>query len=931
MEKRLNKEGIRVESKQVKQDPAGLFLEQLGRDPELAKVEPSAVDLSYLSPEQRAESLWATFQNIKGLVSGRKRKASAELSEAEEKKLELGLAILKKLYGDEETRAVYLRANKEHLQEIESINGDYEKYQALSHQIKVAQSAFDASAKNMFTKRGEGADEVDILMFETNERQLKESRKQLAELVTENPELGALVEYQTLRDYSDQLRTENFIWSPSRRKSLEEMELAALSGKPILISGESGTGKTRLVEQASLVLTGRINNETPGKDVRFQDLIAKPKISPDGGTYYEYKEIGEAATGKAMTLEQAPEHDGRIVADDEFNLLPTAEQTERLARIATWTPGKKIRMPVTNEEISIAPKFLYCAMVNLASERYDRKKIPPEVLRKFAKTDVDYPEQTGTDPEIYEMMLAALMDENGRIRAAREEMAPYYEEREEVKTITRDSQPVRATVKIRELKNQKTEGNKTVPAGGFLWRLANVLNELNKSFSHKETVLKSKGEAQYLKDLVIDIGTILSWLKEYSKLGRSGSLRNFIIDKLNSQFLNKAAYSPDDRQLVKEFFNYQGIDTAKPTAEEPKFEVLKPLDVGLLSPRVKYEKVIEEEPTLAEAYFITSEGERVEYYIKPYQKGGIKYLPGQIVQNKDDKKSYEFMGITKTDGAPVLLPYKERSPKTKVRKAETNGLAVERAQEIMGVDFLGAEAVEKTWGFRPEVIPPVQFSEDDLEKAKALGQMLVLRIDQTADGQPLTMKEMNELLEKKIKAEGKGKILYQVDWYKDEDFFTKDTPRLSWALVSKKEIPDSTSKNYVQQTEKIAEYLRNQVFKDVEIPTEYQEAIDEFEAKQADIAAILTSNWQEAAKQLSELKINQLTRQSPADALYDWLMYLQNNNGRLMEDKYTWTSRRAPDGELVSFGDSDADGSGVVHWTPGGASGILGVVFSRSL
>jgi len=45
-------------------------------------------------------------------------------------------------------------------------NGDYEKYQALDRQIKEARAAFDASAKNMFTKRGEGADEVDILMFE---------------------------------------------------------------------------------------------------------------------------------------------------------------------------------------------------------------------------------------------------------------------------------------------------------------------------------------------------------------------------------------------------------------------------------------------------------------------------------------------------------------------------------------------------------------------------------------------------------------------------------------------------------------------------------------------------------------------------------------------------------------------------------------------
>jgi len=940
------KEGAIVEKKGAKQDPVGLFLEQLEQNPDLAKIKPSEADLSYLSAEQRAESLWATFQNIKGLMSGRKRRGEktkeGQLAPADQKKLELGFSILKKLYEDEETQAVYLKANQEYLQEIDSINGDYEKYQALDCQIKEAQSAFDASAKNMFTKRGEGADEVDILMFETNQRQLEIARRQLEELIREKPELGGLVEYETLRDYSTQLRKENFIWSPSRRKLLEEIEMAALSGKPILLSGESGTGKTRLVEQASLTLTGRINNETPGKDVRFQDLIAKPKIGTDGATYYEYKEIGEAVTGKDTTLEQQPQHGGRIIADDEFNLLPTAEQTERLARIAAWTPGKRVRMPVTNEEVTIAPKFLYCAMVNLASERYDRKKIPPEVLRKFAKADVDYPEQTGSNPEIYEMMLAALMDENGRVRAAKEELEPFYEYREEAKSVKKNGETIKRTVRIRELKNQKQEGTKTIPAGGFLWRLASVINELNKSFSHRETALKSKGEAQYLKDLVIDMGTILGWLKEYSTFGRSGNLQNFMAKKLNSQFLSKAAYSADDRQLVKEFLKYYGIDIAKPIEEEPKFEILKLLDIGLLSPRVAYEKVIEEEPVLTEAYFITEEGERVEYYIKPFEEGGKKYIPGQVMQNTGDSRLYEFMGITKADGAPVLLPYKEKAKKSKERKPETVSLTVERAQEIMGADFLGAEAVEKTFGFMPEVVPALPFSENDLERAKELNQFLVLRLDQTTDGKPLTMKEINKMLEKQIKKEGKGKILFDTDWYKNENFFTKDTPKLSWALVSKAEIPSSTSKNYLQQTEQVTKYLADAVFKDIDldkVPQEYVEAMAEFEAQKADIKDLmsidpttgLAKNWQEAARRLSELKINQLTRQSPVEVLYDFLMYLQNNNSRLMESKYTWTYRRDSAGELVYFGSSDAAGASVLGWAPDAVRGGLGVAFSRSL
>ena len=153
-------------------------------------------------------------------------------------------------------------------------------------------------------------------------------------------------------------------------------------------------------------------------------------------------------------------------------------------------------------------------------------------------------------------------------------------------------------------------------------------------------------------------------------------------------------------------------------------------------------------------------------------------------------------------------------------------------------------------------------------------------------------------------------------------------------MVSKAEIPDSTSKNYLQQTEKIIEYLANAVFKDVDsdkVPPEYAEAMDEFEAQKAEIAALISSNWQEAARRLSELKINKLTRQSPVDAMYDFLMYLQNNNARLLESKYTCTCRRASAGRLVSFGLSAAAGASVDRWSTGTAYGLLGVAFSRSL
>lgn len=398
-------------------------------------------------------------------------------------------------------------------------------------------------------------------------------------------------------------------------------------------------------------------------------------------------------------------------------------------------------MPVTNTEERVAPLFLYCAMVNLASDRYSsRKRIPPEVLRKFAKIDVDYAPQTAKDPELYEMFLGALIDENGRLRASKKEIAPGYTYEEKTETVKIEGQTLDRKVKLRHLETKESEG-------GFLWRLSNALNELNKSYSHKPTVLNARGEAQFLKDLVLDIGTVLKWLGDYRTVGRKKSLECYISERIEAEFLSKAAYTQDDRQLLKDFLKHYSIDVQKAIDNPPfiEMEILTQGDIGLLSPRVIYKEVLSQEPVLAEGVAII-EGKREEFLRVPTRwtdENGRKSViqPGEKIERGG--VTYEYRGLAKSDNMPIIERVEIVTKKARSKSPES-GISLKEASEIMGPEyFFGPDALRKAFGVEVQA-PTIRFTNQELQEARARGEMLILRTDKASDGSNLSMKKMVE-------------------------------------------------------------------------------------------------------------------------------------------------------------------------------------------
>ena len=312
-----------------------------------------------------------------------------------------------------------------------------------------------------------------------------------------------------------------------------------------------------------------------------------------------------------------------------------------------------------------------------------------------------------------------------------------------------------------------------------------------------------------------------------------------------------------------------------------------------------------------------------------------------ITNVQKEAKRLEVLAKLKQDTDSAQVPVITDHAKSSILLYEWSvAEQIEVAIEILGKEnVFGPKEIEKALGIKvkPEQIPEIPFTREELERAKELNQFLILRVDKANDGKPLTIAKMNELLKGKVKGGtralnnygGSGKI--DDSWYKGQDFVLKETPKLSWALTSKEVIPDSTSKNYLDQTTEMVNYLRNDVFKGKEIPAEFQRAIAEFEKAKDEIAMFMNNNKNKAAGELERLAITKLTRQTPVEALYDIFIYFQNKGERLFENMYIWTSRRASAGKLVRVGDFDADGASVPRDTPDYSSGNLGVAFSRSL
>jgi hypothetical protein len=708
-------------------------------------------------------------------------------------------------------------------------------------------------------------------------------------------------------------------------------------------------------------------DETTGE----RQLIGTQEMERGGQSYWRYEKAMRAVTGFADSLpDSARESEtGRILRLDE--ILRLSDRAFALI--------KKLRQLKPGESYNgrkVLPGFAAIGTANPPGPRYPHShELNPAMEREFQVIEVDYPPMSSEDPELYEFMLAALMNDAGLIPASYRELSPVWDHHELVRPETlADGRQVVAKDELNQ--------DPTNPSHGSLYRLSFATRQVQNSFingnaesplndslrykTDKSGVIKlssDQGEPLKLSHSTLTLGEISSWLisfpERYQKDDASfhvATLTEYISMKLND-YIGKA--HPEDRPYLQAIFDYYHLFDGPPDLSSA--EPMTPKDIGYLSPRVprplKLAEASKEEPQISPVETPIPPLRRLERLTTTevmMSDGSIVLIdvPAELVKFTAQDKEHilrqgsgfslngerlVYMGrVSSQDPEPsrhgqIVVRIGEGLHRTVsldeiIEHGSEFAVLMEEAAEILGKEnFIGPSEIQSIFNLELnlEALPAIPFSRAELEKAKELGQFLIYRPAKTKDGNTVTMARLHENVAPTFDPHTDGKDLYDSGLYRNERFFKEDTAKEGWALSTGGVVPGSTSKNYLEQTEVLVAYAK-QVMASIADATrvnEFEDMIREYERRKTDLDRAMREvsggkgNWKKLAKDLSELKVNKALRSKPIETYMDVIAYYKNtptSGTRLLDDVFAWTNTCSSRGYLVGLGVFEAAGIGCV-------------------
>ncbi|MDO8507930.1 MAG: hypothetical protein Q7S53_05210 [bacterium] len=258
----------------------------------------------------------------------------------------------------------------------------------------------------------------------------------------------------------------------------------------------------------------------------------------------------------------------------------------------------------------------------------------------------------------------------------------------------------------------------------------------------------------------------------------------------------------------------------------------------------------------------------------------------------------------------------------------------EEAKEIMGEEFFGPEEVELALGqpIDRRDIPTIPFPEEDLKRAKEMGQFLILRVNKTARGESLRgWKIYEELKGAYLNEEGKRNLRNTQIHPLSLETVSEETPEKGWALVSKEVLVTSKNNCYDVQTSALLSELiaaKSSGLSDIE-----KKAMGELFEKSDLILKLQESAKGEDVVQaidiLESLEGNKMLRPSITEVFYDMFVCYKTRGERLYQGQEIWTKSRNSDKQGFLSIDNSRNSLSILCPYPAYKDNYLGTVFSR--
>lgn len=627
---------------------------------------PTSFRAPEFTPDEKSEQVWGLYNEyVKISKTSRGQDEIPPETTAVMQRIEEEVA---KLWTDPMVKKTVERKLRESIQERRPHIGNLSHYEQLKTRLGTLEKEYFDLLRNQFlmrqmtpTLRGMDMARVraekeavleELKNLEDEGGSSPGSKQELGGLAKENADLTALIAYERIQDYHNQFRDTGIIMTPSREGLLEEVIEQTSRGTWMQLSGETGSGKTTFAKQASYVLNGEPPQYASGE--KWGDatkLIGSKAITPNGQVYYEFGPLVVALTGctNSIEMQQAiqsgAERDGKLVLLDELNKFDQDALFGVLKIASTLRPGEEFGFKeLPGIKLKMAKKgFAIISTMNPATVRYERREIDPAIDRLFygGKKKVDYLPMDDGDPELYEAFLAILMDDNGRIRVAEEELAPAYDE------VTDDAKGL-VYKKISQDPRQH----------GVLYRFALASSEIHKSFDQKENIARTTTDPGFLERTVLDMEVLVDWIKGYSSEIEGGSsLTSYLEEKLYDFYTN--IETVQDKAIFERIFNHFGFQIENPPnkSSKPSYGPLTPLEMGYLTPKTeKPVTKIGEEIIPKTKIYITEDGKEIEYLPMSVTLEGGELTPNALVTVNE--KSYQFLGVNSQTKEEIFIPYK---------------------------------------------------------------------------------------------------------------------------------------------------------------------------------------------------------------------------------------------------------------------------------